>query len=244
MSQDTQAALLEHRKKIRQKKFLNKIYLDFYQIFKETNIPNGPIVEIGSGGGFIKDIMPNVITSDVIKGPTIDKVFSATKLPFKSNSIAAFVMIDVLHHIKDSERALKEMFRCLKPNGKVIMIEPYNSLLGGFIFKTIHPERKNYKPAAGWKIKGHRRMTDSNPALPWIIFERDRKIFEKKFPKFKINQVNPHTPFRYLISGGLTKLQFLPTSFYPLVKSLEKKLSPLNKYLGMFVTIELEKQHE
>lgn len=244
MNQDTKQALLDHRKKIRQKKFLYKIYVDFYQTFKETSLPAGPIVEIGSGAGFIKDIMPNVITSDVIAGPDIDQIFSADKLPFKNNSIAAFVMIDVLHHIKDSEKALKEMFRCLKPKGKVIMIEPYNSLLGGLIYKYFHPERKNYKPKAGWKIEGYGRMTDSNPTLPWIIFVRDRKLFEEKFPKLKIIKVNPHTPFKYLISGGLTKLQFLPTSFYPLVHSMEKSLSPLNKLIGMFVTIELQKQDE
>ncbi len=241
MNQDTKQALLEHRKKIRQKKFLYKIYVDFYRSFQQAHIPKGPIVEIGSGAGFIKDIMPNVITSDVIKGPDIDKVFYASKMPFKDNSISAFVMIDVLHHIKDSEKALQEMFRCLKPGGKIIMIEPYNSLWGRFIYTHFHPERKNFDVKAGWKIGGDRRMSDSNPALPWIIFERDRNIFEKKFPKLKILKVDPHTPFKYLISGGLTKLQFLPTSLYPLINHLEKKLSPFNKLLGMFVTIELEK---
>ena len=241
INQDSQEALLEHGNLIRQKKFLNKIYIEFYHLFKNTSVPKGPIIELGSGAGFIKEIMPNVITSDVIKGPGIDKVFSATKLPFKNSSVAAFIMIDVLHHIKDSEKALTEMLRTLKPNGKIIMIEPYNSAFGGLIYSTIHPERKNYKPNSGWKIKGRGRMSDSNPTLPWIIFVRDRKIFEKKFPQYKIIQVTPHTPFKYLISGGLTKVQFLPTSLYSLVNSFEQKLAPLNKFLGLFVTIELQK---
>ncbi len=244
MNQDTKQALLEHRKKIRQKKFLYKIYVDFYRSFQEADIPQGPIVEIGSGAGFIKDIMPNVITSDVIKGPDIDKVFYASKMPFKKNSVAAFIMIDVLHHIKDSEEALNEMLRCLKNNGKIIMIEPYNSLFGRFIYKNFHPERKNFDTKAGWKIGGDRRMSDSNPALPWIIFERDRAIFEKKFPDLKIKRLFPHTPFKYLISGGLSNIQFLPTFLYPLVSKIEAKITPLNKYLGMFITIELQKQRE
>lgn len=241
MNLDSQAALLEHRRIIRAKGFLKNIYTDYYNYFKKTKIPKGKIVEIGSGAGFIKDIIPQAITSDVIAGPDIDHVFSATKMPFKDSSVSAFFMIDVLHHIKDSEKALQEMFRCLKPTGKIIMIEPYNSLFGGLIYRSIHPERKNYKPKAGWKIKGKGRMSDSNPALPWIIFVRDRGVFQKKFPNLKLVRFSPHSPFRYLISGGLTNFQFLPTSFYPLIVSLEKYLSPLNKFIGMFVTIELKK---
>lgn len=243
MNLDSQAALLEHRRIIRTKGFLKKIYTDFYNYLKKTKIPQGPVVEIGSGAGFIKDIIPNTITSDVIDGPDIDQVFSATEMPFSDNSISVFFMFDVLHHIKNSEKALEEMLRCLKLGGKVVMIEPYNSLWGGLIFKYLYPdpERKGYNPNAEWKIEGNGRMSDSNPALPWIIFVRDRKNFHKKFPNLKVVKILPHTPFRYLISGGLTKWQFLPTFFYPLVTSLEKKLSPLNKFIGMFVTIELEK---
>lgn len=241
MNQNSRQVLLQHRGIIRKKTFLNNIYVDSYRTFLKTNFPKGPIVEIGSGGGFIKELIPGVVTSDVINGPGIDRVFSATKMPFEDNSVSAFLMIDVLHHIKDSEGAFKEMLRCLKRGGKVIMIEPYNSLWGGLIYKYIHPEKKGFNSKAGWKIKGRGRMSDSNPALPWIIFVRDKKVFQKKFPNLKVVRVLPHTPFRYLISGGLTRWQFLPTAFYPLVANLEKKLSPLNKLLGMFVTIELKK---
>lgn len=241
MNQNSKKVFLEHRNIIRKKSFLNKIYIDFYKIFKRTNLPKGPIVEIGSGAGFIKDIIPNVITSDVIGGPDIDKVFSAHKIPFVDSNISAFLMIDVLHHVKDSERALKEISRCLKPGGKVIMIEPYNSLWGRLIYRYLHPEKEGFNPKAGWKIKGGGQMSDSNPALPWIIFVRDRKLFEKKFPHLKIVKVLPHTPFRYLISGGLTRYQFLPTSAYHLIRRFDNFVSKLFPQISMFVTIELKK---
>ncbi len=239
MNVDDQESLLNHYRVIRQKKFLKKIYIDFYKQLKKTKLPKGSIVEIGSGAGFIKEIIPNVVTSDVIKGPGIDKVFFADNMPFKTNSVAAFFMIDVLHHIKDSEKALREMARCLKPNGKLVMIEPYKSWWSHIIYKYFHPER--FDPNANWKVTGSGRMSDSNTALPWIIFVRDRKIFEKKFPEFSINKIEPHTPLRYLISGGLSTIQLLPSIMYTQVLSLEKFLSPLNNYIGMFVTIELEK---
>lgn len=244
MNQDSRQALLQHRNIIRKKPFLYKIYVDFYKTFLKTKFPKGAIVEIGSGAGFVKDIIPNVTTSDLIKGPDIDKVFSAHKIPFENESVSVFLMVNVLHHIKHSEKALQEIERCLIPKGKIVMIEPYSSLWGGLIFKYIHPEKKGFNPKAGWKIKGRGRMSDSNPALPWIIFVRDRKIFQKKFPNLKIVEVLPHTPFGYLISGGLTKYQFLPTSTYPLIRWFDNFISKLFPQISMFVTIKLEKTRQ
>lgn len=237
---DSQKTLLADRKLIREKRFLNKIYRDFYFQFKETSSPKGLKVELGSGAGFIKEEIPDCITSDVVSGPDINKVFFAEKMPFKNSSIAAFFMIDTLHHIKNPQKAFSEMERCLKTEGKIIMIEPFNSLWGYFIYKYLHYE--HFDQNAGWEIKGKGRMSDSNTALPWIIFVRDRSIFEEKFPNLKILRVCGHSPFRYLLSGGLTKPQFVPTFIYPAVKFIEEKLlSQLGNWLGMFVTIELQK---
>ena len=85
-------------------------------------------------------------------------------------------------------------------------------------------------------------MTDANPAMAWIIFKRDRKLFERKFPNLKIIRFNPNTPLRYLISGGLSRFQILPINFYYTIKFLENKLAIFNDYIGMFVTIELQKR--
>lgn len=236
---DSRHQIKKDKEAIENKPFLHHIYVDFYKIIAPKNIPACPIVELGSGGGFIKDIVPGVVTSDIIAGPGIDKVFFAEKIPYGNCSVSAFLMIDVLHHIKNSKKALSEMERCLKPGGKIIMIEPYNTYWGGIIFKYIHPER--FDPKASWQVSGKGRLSDSNTALPWIIFKRDRKKFEEKFPGLKILLIKPFMPFSYLFSGGLSKYQFLPTFTYPLIKVLEKAVSPLNRLLGMFALIELKK---
>lgn len=241
MDLNSHSALLEHRTIIRKKTFLKKLYIDFYQEFTNASLSKGRIIELGSGAGFLKELIPYVITSDVVAGPDIDKVFYAEKMPFENNSIAAFLMIDVLHHIKDPEKALKEMERCLKKGGKIIMIEPYASVWGSFIYKYIHPEKKGFDLKSGWKIKGNGRMTDANPAMAWIIFKKDRKLFERKFPNLKIIRFDPHTPLRYLISGGLSRFQLLPAAFYPFIIFLEKQLAIFNELIGMFVTIEIQK---
>ncbi|KKS42040.1 MAG: type 11 methyltransferase [Candidatus Gottesmanbacteria bacterium GW2011_GWB1_43_11] len=228
-----------HRRQIRSKPFLHRLYIDFYKLLLSTDLPLGKIVEIGSGGGLIKDIKSEIVTSDIIKGRGIDRVFSADRIPFRPKSVAAYMMLNTFHHLKDPEKALVEMSRTLKTGGKIRMIEPYNSWWGGWIYKYLHSEP--YQPQADWRIIGKGRLTGANTALPWIVFVRDRKLLTQKLPQLKFVSLVPHTPFRYLISGGLTAWQFLPTCLYSLVKTIENELVALFPNLSMFCTIELEK---
>ncbi|MBI2996308.1 MAG: class I SAM-dependent methyltransferase [Candidatus Melainabacteria bacterium] len=229
-----------HKTIIQEKPFLKRIYLDFYGEFKKTltNCKKGLLVEIGSGSGFLKEVIPEVITSDVFEAQDIDMVFPATKVPFEDNSVSAFFLFDTLHHIDQPILFFNEAQRCLINGGRIVMIEPYCSLWGNFVYKFHH---ESLDKNANWEIKKRGRLTDANIALPWIIFFRDRSKFEKKFPDLKIKRLVPHTPFRYLVSGGLTFRQLLPSVSYDFVKWLEIILSPLNKHIGMFLTIKLEK---
>ncbi len=230
-----------HKKIIQKKVFLKKLYLDFYSEFKQAlaKAPKGLSVEIGSGSSFLKELVPEVITTDLFAMPNIDIVLSGTALPFKDNSVSVFFLQNVLHHIQDPITFFHEIKRCLINKGIIIMIEPYNSLWGRFIYKYFHHESFDVK--AKWELNGQGRLTDANSALPWIIFFRDRATFEKLFPELRIQRLVPHTPLRYLLSGGLSIIQLIPSSMYNIVKGVETILSPLNKYLGMFITIELEK---
>lgn len=230
-----------HSQIIREKVFLRNLYIDFYGIFKKSVGQNAKtLVELGSGGGFIKEIIPGVITSDIISVPNIDMTFSAEQMPFESGSVDAFFMIDVLHHVKRPRFFFAEAQRCLKKGGKVVMIEPANTVWYRFIFKNFHHEI--FDTSAGWEIDKTGPLSDANGALAWIIFQRDRKLFESEFKNLKITSISFHTPFRYIFSGGLTYRQLLPAFMYGLVNFLEVCLCPFNKWLGMFETIILEKQ--
>ncbi len=238
---DVSTTLL-HAKIIKNKVFLKRIYTDFYQYFNNlvsSNTGERCLVELGSGGGFIKEIISDVITSDIIALPNIDRQFSALKMPFEKNTVDAFLMINVLHHVDDSMSFFKEVDRCLKIGGKIIMVEPANTLFGRFIYKNFHHEL--FDPSGDWGFESGGPLSSANGAIPWIIFYRDRQKFEKEFPNLKIKQLVSHTPFRYLISGGISMRQLLPSFMYNFVKIFESILTPLNNYLGMFVSIEIEK---
>ena len=240
---DHASVSLLHAEIIQSKRFLRKLYIDFYHILKAAirveNSSTATIVELGSGGGFVKDVIPCAITSDVLRLLSVDMVFSAMQMPFEEQSVDAFVMIDVLHHIPDVSAFFVEVIRCLAPGGRVIMIEPANTVWGRFIYKNFHHEP--FDPKADWKFESKGPLSSANGALPWIIFHRDRDFFEKEFPQLKIIKLEFHTPFRYLCSGGFTLRQLTPSWTYGMVKGIETILSPLNRWIGMFETIVLEK---
>jgi len=238
---DDPATTLLHAEIVQNKPFLRKLYIDFYKQFrKSVSAPDEKVlVELGSGGGFIKEVIPNVITSDILELPNVDKVFSAFDMPFEEETVDAFFMVDVLHHITNPRAFFIEALRRLKVGGKVVMIEPANTLWSRFIYKNFHHEL--FDPQGRWGLEETGPLSQGNGAIPWIIFCRDRLIFEREFPALRIISMRNHTPLRYLLSGGLTLRQLVPSCTYPLVKAAEYLLSPLNNWLGMFQTIELKK---
>ena len=170
----------------------------------------------------------------------IDIHCSALKLPFHPHSVDAFFLLNVLHHIPQPEIFFQEISQCLKVDGKIIMIEPANTLWARWIYQKFHHEP--FDALAFWTIDNPGPLSQANIALPWIIFFRDRKLFEQKCPQLSIEHIDIHTPFRYLVSGGFSFRQLLPAFSYPIIQGLEKILSPFNQYLGMFMTIKLKKR--
>ncbi len=241
---DSPARTLEHRNIILNNSFLKKLYQNWYESFavRFPTLPSGKIIELGSGGGFLKEYCPNteIICSDVIDLPTNDMTFSALNLPFQDDELAAILMIDTFHHIPDSQRFLEEASRTLTPGGKIIMVEPANSWWGRMIFSNFHSEP--FITDADWFIPAGGPMSGANIALPWIVFQRDVQKFTKLFPNLEISSITYHTPLRYLISGGVSFKQLVPTFTFNFFSWLECVLLKLDSGFSMFVTLEVTKK--
>jgi SAM-dependent methyltransferase len=236
---DSPERTIMHGEVIRSKPFLKRLYDEWYgRITSFARYKkNGTFVELGSGAGFIKDSFPNVITSDVMKLPGVDKVFYGEKMPFDDDSVDAIMMIDVLHHIPRPADFFGEAQRVLKPGGSIVMSEPWNSFYGRFIYRNFHHEP--FDTAAGWEIPESGPLSGANGALPWIIFERDRKQFGDQFEHLWLVTIEYHTPFRYLLSGGVSKKQLMPDFMFSPLTLVEKMLT--SRHLNMFAYIVVEK---
>ena len=239
---DSPESILFNREIILNKKFLNRIYNEWYDwlIRKAKTSSEGIKLEIGSGGGFLKKRFPEAITSDVLDLPFVDIVCNAEQFPFADGSLACIMMLNVFHHIPRPYLFLEEAQRCLVAGGKILMIEPANSWWGRLIYTRFHHEP--FDPKAGREINPGNPMSNSNQALPYIYFERDVQHFNEQFPQLRINEIRRHTPFLYLASGGLSRNTLMPFAMYGVVKFMERVVSPYNRQLGMFCSIEVEKK--
>ncbi len=236
---DSPETTILHGEIVRKKPFLKRLYKEWYALFKKESqsLPEGIRLELGSGAGFIKEFIPAIITTDVLPLPNIDRVMSAEKLDFPDNSISGIFMIDVLHHIPHPAYFLKEAERCLFKGGKIILIEPANSWWGRFIYQNFHHEP--FDPKAGWELEATGPLSGANGAMPWIILERDRQLFKEKFPELSIQSIRYHTPFRYLLSGGVSMKSLVPGWSFSFFSWVDRMAS--NVGFSMFQTAIIKK---
>jgi hypothetical protein len=227
---------------IRKNRFLWRIYDEWYRMVA-ASLPEGerPVVEFGSGAGFLSEYVPRLITTEVFHCRGTHAVADAGRMPFSKGSLRGIAMVDVLHHIPNVRTFFAEAQRCLCRGGVLAMVEPWNSPWSSLVYRNMHHEP--FRPeAADWSFPSAGPLSGANGALPWIVFQRDRTVFECGFPALKIEQVRPFMPFRYMISGGVSMRQLMPEFLFPFWTGVEKCLHPGRNLFGMFALIVLRKQ--
>jgi SAM-dependent methyltransferase len=227
---------------IQSNRFLWQIYDEWYRLISNS-IPSrtGRVLELGSGAGFLSRYVPGLITSEIFLCSDIQLVLDGRKLPFSAASLNAIVMVDVLHHIPDSRAFLTEAQRCLRSGGSIVMIEPWASTWSRRIYTRLHHE-PFHPDAKDWNFPDTGPLSGANGALPWIIFQRDRREFQSGFPELAIREVRPFMPFRYLVSGGVSMRQLMPAATFRLWRRIESWLGRWPQHWSMFAFIHLERR--
>ena len=229
------------REILKEKKFLHKIYEDWYmQIQSFTSNESSPILEVGSGAGFSEEIFLNVNKSDVLFLPSNHLVMSALDIPFSTESLHTIILVNVFHHLPAVDQFLENVQRILKNNGRIIMIEPWMTPWSHWILSKINPEPTDVN-MKGWRFCSNGPLSDANAALPWIVFHRDKEVFESKFPDLRIIHVQPMMPWRYFLSGGMSSWLSFPRFSYSAIDFFENLFVKRMDSLGMFALIVLEK---
>jgi len=224
------------KKLIKERKLMRYHYDLWYD--KLLSHAKNPQLEIGSGGSFLKEKNKKIITSDVVKG-LAERTIDARKLPFRKNSLGAIHATHVFHHIPDAEQFLKEVQRTLKKGGTLNMIETTNTLFARFFYTHLHPEP--HEPNAGWSFKWKHNMHDSNQALSWIVFIRDKKIFEKKFSNLKVETIEYLPWFSYVCSGGITRKQLVPNYLSWIPLTVDWLMAPFKKFFSLSWYVRIRK---
>jgi SAM-dependent methyltransferase len=224
---------------IQEKSFLRQVYQEWYREIA-TVLPRGEgaVLELGAGGGFMSEVIPDLITSELFYCPNTRVILDGLHLPFMTRSLRGIVMTNVFHHLPQPRLFLAEATRCVRRGGVVAMVEPWVTRWSRFVYDQLHHEP--FEPdAPSWELTTFGPLSGANDALPWIIFARDRQRFEREFPQWKVEMIKPIMPFRYLVSGGVSLRSLSPGWTFGLWRHAENALHRWSNQLAMFAHIVL-----
>jgi SAM-dependent methyltransferase len=229
---DTSAFLKEHREIWQKKPVLREIYQNYFTLIRRACI-SGITLELGGGSGNFKDFVPETISVDIVLLPWLDAVADAQKLPFRDQSIANIVMLDVLHHIEFPSAFFREADRILQPGGRLIFIEPAITPFSRIFLHFFHPEPIDMRvnPFNESTADPERHPFDANQAIPTLLIGRYRTLFSREFPQLKIVRIEYLDIIAYPLSGGFRPWCLLPQPFLPYLLWIERHIISIAGFL-------------
>lgn len=246
MDVDGKNRLELHRKMLEKKRMLREVFTEFHHLFRKLECKFltgvGTEVELGAGVAPMRDSYPEVMATDIVDAPHLDKVVNAEAMDFPDQSVKAVYGQNCFHHFPHPDQFLHELDRVLAPGGGAILLEPYYGPLATFLYKRLFRTEGFDKSYASWETPAAGPMNGANQALSYIVFVRDKELYEEKFPSLKIvHQELAGNYLKYLLSGGLNFRQLLPDSLTGFVGLLEKLISPLNRWIALHHVIVIRK---
>lgn len=219
----------EHRGIFADKESIRYYYQEIFAVLIRQNLVPGPTLEIGSGPGFLSDIVEEVVTSDIYAYPGVNVVCDAHNLLFPDNSFANVFFVDVLHHLKSPLICLREISRVLRSGGRLVMIEPYTTPLSRIFYRYMHHEYC-YLPGDVWNMafpEGKDPMI-GNAEIPraCLVDHSGPVMGESPSAGLRLRKILLFGGLSYLLTGGFRKWQF-PTALIRLLYQVETKTGSL-----------------
>ena len=147
---------------------------------EESRVPGGLRLNIGSAS---RRFSVPTVNLDMAAGAEVDIQADATSLPFKDNTVESVVCTGVLEHVSDSGQAVREIFRVLKPGGRLFVEVPF--------MQTRHAAPSDF---SRWTPEGIRQLlrdfrieelhvaVGPASALSWLFQETMALLFSFRTP--------------------------------------------------------------
>jgi len=231
--------LSRHRKIWEARPELRAIYQEWFAQLLLCVDSLHPIVEIGSGPGFFKEYCPSLTATDVVpSGYPIDLISDACVLPFRSGTVGALVMLDVLHHLPKPLEFMSEARRVLQPGGRLAMIEPWITLPSYLLYRYFHREQCSLKIDVCQPFgAGGKKAFDGNAAIPFKLLQ----FFRAETPPLRLIRTYPFIGLPYLATLGFQMTRPIPQVVIAMARVCERLFSPLRKFAATRILIVWER---
>ena len=226
-------ALRKRERAWNERPLLRRIYDEWFRLVASrlADVP-GATIELGSGIGKLRELVPGLVTTDVEPTPWADHTVDAAALPYADGDVANIVLLDVYHHLPRPAAFLDEARRVLAPAGRVVMLEPYMSPLSRLAYR-FHEERLELDRDGFAESESHGPL-DANIAQTTLAFFRQRAEYERRWPELPIVEEQLLSILAYPLSGGFSRPRMLPAALYAPTRVLERALVPLVGRLAAF----------
>jgi SAM-dependent methyltransferase len=219
-----------------ERSLLRRLYRGWYQELAQrlAGVP-GANVELGSGIGKLREVVPAIVTTDVEPTQWSDQVVDAATLPWDDGSLANLVLVDVFHHLPRPAAFLDEATRTLASGGRVVILDPYCSPLSTVAYTRFHHERTDLSaPPFAEDERIAAAPLESNQARATLAFFRAGDEYAARWPSLPIVERRRLAVLAYPLSGGFTKRSLVPSALTSALVAVDRALEPLLAPLAAF----------
>lgn len=243
---DGTARFEAHAAMFARKRLLREVFTEFHHRFRALDerllTGDGDRIELGAGVAPMKATYPDVLATDIVDGPGLDRVLDAEALAVEDASVRVFYGQNCFHHFPHPDRFFDELERALVDGGGAILLEPYYGPFARFLYKRLFATEGFDPQYPSWETPVAGPMNGANQALSYIVFVRDRDEFRRRHPTLEIvAEERCGNYVKYLLSGGLNFRQLCPDALSPLVAFLQWCLTPLHRWLALHHIVVLRK---
>ncbi len=236
----------ENRRHWDRKPGLRRVYHGFYKEIaaRLCDLDPATMLECGSGMGSVKDVLPEVITSDLFPNPWLDRTENVYSLTFPDKSLAAVILFDVFHHLQYPGAALTEIARVLKSEGRLIIFEPAAGLLGRLALGLFHHEPLGLKEPISWLPAASVSLENTGyyaaQGNAWRIFGSQHSKWD--LSAWRVVEVAYFPAMEWLLTGGFRGPDFCRQPFLFFVRLADRILRFFPRFFASRMLVVLEKR--